>query len=216
MKTKTLPGTPLNLMLSILYMLCILSVSVTFALHFRPLYYFDISYLKLAETSGYSREEIRDNYDTLIDYNSMFNQDELEFPSFSMSEGGRIHFQEVKRIFVAVQYLAVVSFLLCVILTLYQRRRRDFRFLKPAAILTTVIPLILGLLIALNWDAFFVTFHHIFFQNDYWIFDAATDPVITILPDTFFLHEAILILVCVLSGSMICFFAGHRRTNQHR
>ena len=197
-------------MLSFFYMLCILSLSVTFALNFRPLYYFDISYLKIAETSGYPEEEIRANYDTLIDYNSMFSHEKLSFPTLAMSESGRIHFAEVKRIFVFVQYLAVISLILCVILTLYQRRRGDFRFLKPAALLTTAIPLVLGLLIALNWDAFFVTFHHIFFNNDYWIFDAATDPVITILPDAFFMHAAILILVCVLLGSFLCYIAGRR------
>lgn len=204
--------TPLNLFTAVVYMFCIISLSVTFALNFRPLYYFDIDYLKISETSGYPTEEIRANYDALIDYNSAFNHNELKFPTLSMSEGGRIHFVEVKRIFVFIQYLAVVTLFLAVGLTVLQRKRRDFGFLKPAAFLTAVLPLILGVLIALNWDAFFVTFHHLFFNNDYWLFNPATDPVITILPDTFFLHEAILILVCVLGGSLLCFLAGHLRS----
>ena len=57
---------------------------------------------------------------------------------------------------------------------------------------------------AVNWDWAFVTFHHIAFDNDYWIFDPATDPVYNILPDTFFLHCALLILAGVVLGSVVC------------
>lgn len=216
MKKTTFHITPLNLFTAVIYMLCIISLSVTFALNFRPLYYFDMDHLKISETSGYPAEEIRANYDALIDYNSALSHDNLEFPTLPMSEGGRIHFAEVKRIFVSVQYLGIITLLLAAGLTAFQRKRRDFGFLKPAAFLTTVLPLILGALIALNWDAFFVTFHHIFFNNDYWLFNPDTDPVITILPDTFFLHEAILILLCVLFGSLLCFLAGRRLASKKK
>ncbi|MHB8131340.1 MAG: lipoprotein intramolecular transacylase Lit, partial [Mobilitalea sp.] len=40
-------------------------------------------------------------------------------------------------------------------------------------------------------------------KNDYWLFDPSTDPVITILPDTFFLHCALLIILIVLVFSII-------------
>lgn len=199
-----------HLFLAVLYMLCIISVSVTFVLNFRSLYYFDIGHLNISETSGYPEEEIRENYDALIDYNSVFNTDDLVFPTLPMSENGHTHFVEVKRIFVFVQCLAVVTLLLCIILTVREVKQKRFSFLKYAGILTIAVPAILGILIAVNWDAFFVGFHHLFFNNDYWIFDAATDPVILLLPDTFFMHAAILILVCVVLASVICFAVGHR------
>ena len=59
-------------------------------------------------------------------------------------------------------------------------------------------------MIALNWDQVFVTFHKLFFSNDYWIFDPRTDPVITILPDEFFLHCAVMILCMVVCGGAVC------------
>ena len=40
--------------------------------------------------------------------------------------------------------------------------------------------------------------HRIFFRNDYWIFDAETDPVIRMLPEEFFLHCGLLIILLVL------------------
>ena len=193
-----------HLGLALLYMLFIISASVTFVLNFRFLYYFDIQHLNIPETSGYSVSEIRQNYDALIDYNSVFNSDDLIFPTLSMSENGHTHFVEVKRIFVFVQCLTAVTLLLCITLTIPCIKKRDFRFLTYAGILTLAIPAVLGILIAANWNTVFVTFHQLFFNNDYWIFDAATDPVITILPDTFFLHAAIMILGCVVAGSLLC------------
>ena len=53
--------------LALILTLTIISVSVVFTLAFRPLYYLDISALNIPEESGYSEEEIRENYDVLID-----------------------------------------------------------------------------------------------------------------------------------------------------
>ena len=41
------------------------------------------------------------------------------------------------------------------------------------------------------------------FSNDYWLFDERTDPVINILPDEFFLHCALLIILLILAASLI-------------
>lgn len=57
---------------------------------------------------------------------------------------------------------------------------------------------------AVNWEAVFIMFHKIMFRNDYWLFDEALDPVITILPDTFFLQCAVMIILLILSGSLLC------------
>lgn len=90
--------------------------------------------------------------------------------------------------------------------TIWKRKRKEFGFLKIAGILTVAVPAVLGIFIAANWDKAFVTFHHIFFNNDYWIFDPVKDPVITILPDTFFLHCAVMILGGVVLGALISAF----------
>lgn len=79
--------------------LLIISFSVTLTLNFRPLYYADIQHLHIAELSGRNEEDIRQNYDALIDYNSLFNHEPLKFPTCTMSESGRSHFEEVKKIF---------------------------------------------------------------------------------------------------------------------
>lgn len=190
--------------LALILTLTIISVSVVFTLAFRPLYYLDIGALNIPEQSGYSEEEIRENYDVLIDYNLSFGDEKLEFPTLAMSEPGRIHFEEVKDIFNLFKYLAIGGVILSAAGILFCYRRKEDKYLGLTSILAVALPAVIGILVALNWDWAFVTFHHIAFDNDYWLFDSRTDPVITILPDTFFLHCAVMILACVVLGSVIC------------
>lgn len=201
MKKAFWPG---HAILALVLTLTIISVSVVATLAFRPLYYLDIGALDIPEQSGYSREEIRANYDVLIDYNLSFGEEELSFPTLAMSEPGRIHFEEVKVIFNLFQYMAIGGAILSAVGVFFCVRRREYLFLKLTSILAVALPAVVGILVAINWDWAFVTFHHLAFDNDYWLFDPLTDPVITILPDAFFLHCAVMILVCVVAGSVVC------------
>ena len=193
-----------NLGLGLILMLFILSFAVTVVLNFRPLYYGDIQRLDLEAVSGLSKEEIQENYDVLIDYNNFWGPDRLELPGLAMSESGRVHFEEVKVIFVTLEYICLVTFVLGLAGIFWFRKQGEIRYLKYTSIMTAAIPAVLGMGIAISWDRAFVIFHKIFFRNDFWIFDAVSDPVITILPDTYFLHCAVLILLLVIGGSLIC------------
>ncbi len=204
-----------NIVPAVICMLFIISFSVILVLNFRPLYYHDIKRLNIVEDSGIPENEIRRNYDVLISYNSIFHRGDLEFPTLAMSEEGRIHFEEVRNIFVFIQYLCIVTFIIGVPLVCMLIHRRNTAFLKLTGILTLTVPSILGILISMNWEAFFVTFHHLFFRNDYWIFDPATDPVITILPDTFFMHCAIAILVLVILFSVLSLMLSYIFSRYH-
>ena len=63
---------------------------------------------------------------------------------------------------------------------------------------------ILGFLVAIDFDQAFIIFHKLFFRNDFWIFDYRTDPVITILPETFFMHCFILIVLIIVVFALLC------------
>lgn len=202
-KEKKLTFT--NIIAAISLTLLFVSSAVVFTLNFRPLYYADIENYGLTERTGIPEAEIKENYDALIDYNSMFYNGELEFPTLAMSESGRIHFEEVKAIFVAIQIMAIVSLGLSLAFVVIKIRKKNFVFLKLTAIFAVVLPLIVGAAVAIAWDSFFVIFHKIFFRNDYWIFDAVSDPVITILPDGFFMHCAILIVAIVIILAVLSF-----------
>lgn len=200
-----------NIPAALVLVLFIFSFSVAAALNFRPLYYLDIGFLDISGTSGYSEEEIRQNYDALIDYNNLTYTGSLEFPTMKMSDNARVHFEDVKRVFDAIELVLLISAPLTVFAAVWMRRRRQRGYLALASILTVGIPALLALLIAADWQSFFIRFHELVFSNDYWLFDPDEDPVITILPDEFFMHCAILILVLMVLGSLVCFMIYKRK-----
>lgn len=199
-----------NAIMAVITALFILSFAVTATLMFRPLYYRDIARLEIAEQSGYPEAEIRENYDALIDYNLSLKESTLHFPTLEMSEAGREHFREVRAIFQFFLRMFLVTAAAGAVGMALKKRRGEYGYLKAAGCLTLGFPLALGAVIAVNWDAAFVMFHELMFDNDYWIFDPATDPVITILPDAFFLHCAVLILLLIFVGAAACFFGYYR------
>lgn len=198
-----------NVLLAIILTIFIFTLAVVLVLNSKWLYYIDITLLGMERRSGMNVAEIKANYDALIRYNQFWFRGELVFPNLLMSRTGRIHFQEVKRILDVIQYLCIGSFVFLVI-GMIRHRRRSKGYLKLAGIFSVAVPVILGILAALDWDRFFVVFHKIFFRNNYWLFDSRTDPVILILPDAYFLHCAILILLLILLGSILCFWLWRR------
>ncbi len=193
-----------QVILALVLTLAIIGSSVVGTLAFRPLYYEDMENLQIPEDSGYSKEEVRENYDALIAYNMAWKDGELSLPTIPMSENGKIHFEEVKDIFDIFKCLALFCGSLGVLGIVVMARKKEYRYLKMTAIFSSTLPIVLGVLVALFWEPVFMLFHELFFDNDYWLFDPKTDPVINILPDEFFMHCAILIFGGVLLGAAVC------------
>ncbi|WP_353948092.1 TIGR01906 family membrane protein [Sporolactobacillus sp. Y61] len=199
-----------QLLLSFSLALFIICTAVQITLLFKPLYYFDIGYLNIEEQSGLDRDTITENYDYMINFLMNPVPQEFHLPSLDYSSHGAIHFQDVKRIFTAIYLLIAITGIISAIGLYVNIKKKDFHFLKitaTALALFTAIPLIA---FVLDFNAAFVFFHEILFTNDYWIFDAASDPVITILPETFFLHAALLILGLIAIGMIILLIAGKK------
>lgn len=187
-----------NIGLGFAIFLFIISFAVVFTLNFTPLYDYTVDSVDLAGSTGYSEEMIKGNYATLIEYNSILYDGTLDLDGFAMSDEGRIHFEEVKDIFELIQIILIISTILVAVGLYYKIKRREYGFMPLAGICTIVIPSVMGLMIASNWTWFFIKFHEIAFDNDYWIFNPTTDPIITILPDTFFMYTAIMVVSIIL------------------
>nr|MBQ6241820.1 TIGR01906 family membrane protein [Lachnospiraceae bacterium] len=198
----------LTALAAVLLLTLIISTGVVLTLHLRFIYYNDIKALHIEEMSGMPEEKIRENYDVLIDYNLVWNQEPLRFPDFPMSVSGETHFREVKRIFDVFQILFAVSVAGMAVLWIKAKSLRNGLYARITGYCCFGIVAALGLFALIGWDRLFVVFHKVFFNNDFWLFDYTTDPVITILPDTFFLHEAILILAVVLTGGALALIFG--------
>lgn len=108
------------------------------------------------------------------------------------NEQDRFHMGEVKDLFLGglkIRNIMLVAALL--ILILLAARKADLIKLLPRAYFVTlgitgVITVVLGGLFASDFDKYFRIFHEIFFDNDQWMFDPATDYMIRMLPEGFF------------------------------
>lgn len=203
----------IDIFIGLAFMFFFISLGVIIAINFRPLYYLSIGWLDIDRISGLDTEVIKQNYNALIDYCSPFYTGSLKFPTLSSSASGLSHFAEVKVIFNAIYIIFGVSAVLCAASVIIKHRHRDYDYLFISAGVSVVVPAIVGIASAANFDFTFELMHKILFRNDDWIFDPAADPVINILPEAYFLECALLIVFVVLAGCLILYlrYRFHRK-----
>ena len=185
----------LNWFMTFNWMAFILSFAIAVPLLFRPFYYIHIDAMKMVEQTGYSKEEIKDAYDEMMDFcvfGKPFGTGVLKY-----SQEGQSHFEDVAILFrldFIVLIISVAVFGLIRILKLRPEiSRHSPRYLGSCGLL--IFATVLFVIFAIDFDKAFITFHHIFFPGKTnWIFDPSKDEIIRILPEEFFRNCAILIL----------------------
>lgn len=194
-----------HILTGVLLSMFIISSAVTLALNMRFIYYSDIDRYDLTGASGLTKEELKEDYNELIDYNLVWGDDSLDFPHFTLSEGAAEHFVEARNIFLFFGW-GVFMFGIPVLLGIFIAKKKKYgtAYLMYAAFITLVLPVILGTACFAAWDKVFILFHELSFGNDLWLFDPAVDPVIKVLPDQFFFHEALAIFGLVVAGGTAC------------
>lgn len=165
----------------------ILTLAISLVIILTPLYSLTAQVLDLAENLGMSHEALMDNYYILIQYLNFPWNDQLSMPDFPSSASGLFHFYEVKRLFMINYILLFVSVLGSISYISDIRKRQYYLPLNRFFKWGTVVPFILVTLLVINFDWLFLTFHQLLFNNDAWIFDPATDPIILALPQEFFM-----------------------------
>jgi len=187
--------------LGIILILLLSTITVT---KIKPIYDFSIKAFDIENKTDLSREEIVENYSYVIDY--LFdNEIKFQLPSLPFSDDGAIHFKEVKDLFnLAKITIFIISIFLTILLLIYRKLYKDFLYGKYIGIGLITLPIILSGIVGINFNFFFNVFHKIFFNNDKWIFDSKTDPIINILPEEFFAICGVAILsICILAGIII-------------
>lgn len=195
----------LNILFSICISIVIIVGVINFTVGFKQLYYFDIDYLNISELSGLSKDDIKLNYDYLIDYNLNKNVSEFKLPTLKSSPQGKIHFEEVRNIFQNINKLAKVLMIVSLIGIIFNAKNKNIKILKTTSITLIIMPLLLAVPVLLNFEKSFIIFHKLLFRNDYWIFSPDLDPVINILPEEFFFHAGVMILMLILLVSILLF-----------
>ncbi|MCR8969237.1 TIGR01906 family membrane protein [Facklamia sp. 7083-14-GEN3] len=180
-----------------LFSLASLTGAITLTVFLSPVIYrFFNQYYKLHEIVGLTSEQLNQNYQTIVDFLTHPMESQLLLPDFAFSDGGIQHFSEVKVLIQLTMMAALfMIFVLVLVLINIRKQRRRNPYLKMYLMLSYMLPIGLLFLAVIAFDKIFILFHQIFFQNDLWLFDPLTDPIINVLPDSYFF---LLLIVVVM------------------
>lgn len=194
-----------EILFSLYMFLFALVISILFVLNATIIYRICISIFKLEESTGVSANALMGDYMKVINYlRNPFNNN-LKFENFPMSEQGAYHFFEVKNIIFIIEVLFIIFSIIAIIIYI-MNRINVFSFpMRSLNYLFNMTVIIFGSLLVgfcINFSYVFDKFHEILFNNDYWIFDERTDPIITALPEEFFMICGIVCIVFTIGVSV--------------
>jgi len=158
-----------------------------------------------------------DNYKRIIYYIQNPFDKELVINELPMSNFGKIHFFEVKRIFIFL-YIISIIFIVIMIFKIVTNKNNNLgkRILKSFNNSVNIIALIvisISIMVVKDFSETFYFFHKIFFRNDYWIFDPVKDPIINALPEEFFMIELILLISLLIIFTLVIKVLNFRNKN---
>lgn len=194
--------------------LFLLTFAITLTINAKWLYVIDIDKLAILNEVTLSKNELLKNYTELMRYLNYIWVNPLSMSDFPVSESGAFHFYEVKRLF---QLNYSVFFITAVPSILFLKKS-----LKEGTFWQLIRPfsyLLIGLITLLifmgaAFDTFFVKFHEVFFNNDDWLFDPITDPIITVLPQDYFMHCFILFFILFVLFILVIIFVGNKQLKE--
>lgn len=165
----------------------------------------------VVNSANLSPERISENYRAVIRYCLLPWSGDFTIPHLRFSEAGAQHFAEAKAIFQGFIWSGVIGAVVAWIALLvnWQRNRAWGGLVAGGTgVLATIV--MLGVIFITDFNRAFVIFHQIAFNNELWIFDPRTDPIINYLPESLFMANAFAILVLMVIGAMACIVVGLR------
>ncbi len=188
MKNNQVVSYALGILFSFCLIVTLLITSVEAVTYWTPGYY-EREYSKYNVT-----EDVHMEMDDLLDVTTEMmaylrgNREDLHVPTIVDGQPREFfndreiaHMEDVRGLFVGALVLRLL--------------KADIALVVPRSVcwgtgLFFAIICVLGLVISTDFTKYFVIFHHIFFNNDLWLLDPATDLLINIVPEPFFVDTA--------------------------
>lgn len=225
----------------LLLVLALLLTSFQLAIYGDPDYrFYEREYAKynVTESLDMEMEDVMDVTEKMMDYLigkrpelSVITDVDGQTQDF-FNEQDRLHMADVKNLFLGGLTLRwVLLAATAVLIALLVLLKGDWRRIIPRAYFIALgiflaVTVLLGALFASDFTKYFTIFHEIFFTNDLWLFDPATDYMIRMLPEGFFYDMVMRIGGCFLGSLavlLVIFFVwrhffgkGHRQTKNEK
>ena len=125
------------------------------------------------------------------------------------NEQDRFHMGEVREMFLGglnLRLAASAAAVVCLVILIFSKAETVRILAKSYQMILGILAIMLGILgiaVARDFNAVFTLFHEIFFDNDLWLFDPATDYMIRMLPEGLFFDFVIRIGAMFVGGLMI-------------
>lgn len=206
-----------SMCLTLSLFLFILSFSIALPIYIRPVYYIYSELSELPERTGYEKTEIREAYDSMLNYLTIPGKD-FSVGNMKYSEDGKAHFEDCKKLF-TLNAASLITSLFAVMLLLHCSRRnlqlsvfRQKSFLH-SGIFSLIFPAVITCTALINFDFAFTLFHKLLFPGKInWIFNPQTDEIINILPEEFFMLCGAIIGLSVLVLSILSIAIGKKKS----
>ncbi|MBV0929182.1 TIGR01906 family membrane protein [Lentilactobacillus sp. IMAU92037] len=196
--------------ISVLIILACLSLAIFLTVNSIWMFSINIPLLHLTTATGLEPHQLRRDYLQIIQYLQLPWIKSLHFYYFFSSQKGIQHFSDVRHL---ILFNNLVGLLLVPIsgyvLTRLNKKSLTWLLITPIKVVITFSLMIIVMML-INFDQIFIYFHELLFRNNDWLFDPRTDPVINMLPDTFFLECFILFFVIFFGTLAIIYWLGHR------
>ena len=166
----------------------------------------------LASQIGTEPEVLEDSIFSLLDY----IEGECTEIADVFNEKEKKHMQDVRYLyngFIFVRRICIVYMICTVLIFFWQERKHMFSYLAKGIVQASVLFLMMMAFLMLwaftDFSDFWYRIHMLFFTNDLWILDPATDFMILICPENMFLNLCLrivglsgLILFCIILWSL--------------
>lgn len=184
-------------MLFLLFFVFALSLAITLTINFPGLLKINLFFQSDINFQNWSRSQVNQDFKNLMGYLNNPFQKELVFDNLYVSDRGINHFKDVKFLF-QLNYSLLLS---TSSVLLYLNRKKLVTRDQVREITSLIKWMIISVCVMalLFFDKAFVLFHQVFFDNDDWMFDYRTDPIISFLSETFFFLCFLLIVTISVS-----------------
>ena len=130
-----------------------------------------------------------------------------------LNEKEKIHLKDVKTlntIIKALWYLSIGLMIISLTILIYKKKYRDiFSSILYAGLPTLFLILLILIISSLDFTGAFTIFHEIFFTNDLWKLNPATDNMIVMFPEQFFYDAFVRMSIISMTLSIIPILAGY-------
>ena len=175
-----------------LFYICYFIFSITLAfkviINLTPFYKLLMNMYNIPSQVSMSAQNIYSDFSQLMKYLRSYKLLDFPLKYFKYSPEGKFHFEEVRILFLKMDVLFWISLIVIIIFMYFYRKNIKTLFSRYTKFLVTLLIVcgFIALPIIINFSWSFEKFHKIFFNNNDWLFDPVTDPIINALPEEVF------------------------------